>query len=287
MTNPPLPTTNSIKQMHFNSCGSNHGLRPGNIQTSTTKGNETQPNKQQQQLTVQENPSLVRPVPAEKYDQYPPTNETTQNISKRQSPSLKEMSKSRNDSLHLCTLNTRTLRTPESLQELELALINIKRDILGISEMRRNGEGRRRKKGVHYVLQGQNCRPPWSVGFVIKTKLKNRIKEFEGISDRIAVLHMSIPNYKKDWSIVQLYATMEQADKNDLESFYNNLSKIARKYSDNHLVIMGDFNAQVGKRESKEEFIMGNFGHGKRSTNGHKLIGFLLEKQFNVTEFCL
>ncbi|GBP20271.1 hypothetical protein EVAR_82145_1 [Eumeta japonica] len=41
---------------------------------------------------------------------------------------------------NIATLNTRTLRTHESLLELENALQNIKFDILGISEMRRHEE---------------------------------------------------------------------------------------------------------------------------------------------------
>lgn len=61
-----------------------------------------------------------------------------------------------------------------------------------------------------------------------------------------------------------------------------NLSEIVKKYSDNNLIIMGDFKAQVGKREIGEEFIMGKFGHGIRSKHGQKLIEFLLENHLTI-----
>ncbi|GBP76650.1 hypothetical protein EVAR_51135_1 [Eumeta japonica] len=43
--------------------------------------------------------------------------------------------------IHIPSINTRSLRTPEKLIELETEINEIKWDIVGISEMRRQGEG--------------------------------------------------------------------------------------------------------------------------------------------------
>lgn len=40
---------------------------------------------------------------------------------------------------------------------------------------------------------------------------------------------------------------------------------------------MGDFNAQIGTKLNKDEFKLGEFGHGKRNPNGQRLIDLLLE----------
>lgn len=45
---------------------------------------------------------------------------------------------------------------------------------------------------------------------------------------------------------------------------------------------MGDFNAQIGAKKHKEEFSVGNFGYGKRSKNGQKLVDFLLEHNMYI-----
>ncbi|XP_047026283.1 craniofacial development protein 2-like, partial [Helicoverpa zea] len=213
-------------------------------------------------------PLPTRLVTVEDYDHNPPTNLPIE---------TKEVkTKIKLCCLYLCTLNTRTLRTPESLHELELATENIKWDILGISEMRRIGEAiEERSQYVMYhkgEIAGQR-----GVGFLIKSKLKNRIIGFEGISDRIAMIHINMPTYKKDWTIIQVYSPTEQANKTDIEEFYNSLSMVIEKYSGNNIVVMGDFNAQVGARTAGEEHVIGNFGSGERSKNGEKLVEFLLE----------
>lgn len=48
--------------------------------------------------------------------------------------------KKKTNNVHIATLNCRSLRTPEKLQELETALEEMKWDIIGISEIRRLGE---------------------------------------------------------------------------------------------------------------------------------------------------
>lgn len=204
-----------------------------------------------------------------KDDHYPPTN-----------PSYTVNTVSRFN-LYICTLNTRTLRTPESLHELEIAISNIKWDILGISEMRRIGEGIEERE--HYILfhkgevAGQR-----GVGFMIKSTLKSSIIGFEGISDRIAVIHIKLTKYAKTLTVIQIYSPTEQATRTDIETFYERLSEVTEKYAENHVVLMGDFNAQVGARKAEEEHILGKYGSGKRSKNGEKLVEFLLEKNLTL-----
>lgn len=144
--------------------------------------------------------------------------------------SLKNKSKSRQKKrMYICTLNTRTLRTEESLQELELAISNLKWDIIGISEMRREGEKIEERKDYVMYHKGENTGHR-GIGFLVNIKHKKRITDFEGISDRIAILHMDLPSFKKNWSIIQVYAPTEQANKEDLEHFYDTLSEVIQKY---------------------------------------------------------
>ena len=53
-------------------------------------------------------------------------------------------------------------------------------------------------------------------------------------------------------------------------------------HSNNTIILLGDFNAQVGVKQNEEEYVLGRFGYGKRSQNGHRLIDFLLEHNLTL-----
>ncbi|CAH2083583.1 unnamed protein product [Euphydryas editha] len=120
------------------------------------------------------------------------------------------------------------------------------------------------------------------VGFLIKKALKNYIHELLGISDRIAILNINFPRYRKPWTIIQVYAPTELAPDCESEGFYSILADIIKKYLNNYLILMGDFNARVGCREAGEEIILGKHGYGMRSANGHRLIELLLQNNLTL-----
>ncbi|PZC74456.1 hypothetical protein B5X24_HaOG207859 [Helicoverpa armigera] len=152
---------------------------------------------------------------------------------------------------------------------------------MGISEMRRTGEGIDERSNFIMYHKGEVAGHR-GVGFLVKLNLKSQITGFEGISDRIAAIHIHLPNHSKNWTVIQVYSPTEQATRTDIDNFYNNLTEITEKYSENNLVIMGDFNAQVGARAPGEEQIIGKYGSGKRSENGKKLVTFLLENNLTI-----
>ncbi|KAJ8709252.1 hypothetical protein PYW07_009078 [Mythimna separata] len=204
----------------------------------------------------------IRPVTVGEADHHPPTYQSTKSNTQKD--------KQKRSSLYICTLNTRTLRTEESLHELELAIENLKWDILGISEMRRIGEGIEERNSYIMYFKGETAGHR-GVGFLVKSKLKSQIIGFEGISDRIAVIHINLPKYRKKWTVIQVYSPTEQATKTEIDKFYDKLREAIEKYSENNIVLMGDFNAQVGVQIPGEEHIIGKYGRGKRSLNTSKL----------------
>lgn len=120
------------------------------------------------------------------------------------------------------------------------------------------------------------------VGFLVKIKLKNQIIGFEGISDRIALLHLNLLQQPKKWTVIQVYSPIEQATKSEILDFYEQLREIVENYSENNIVLMGDFNALVGARLAGEEHVIGKHGTGKRSKNGEKLVDLLLENNLTL-----
>lgn len=48
------------------------------------------------------------------------------------------------------------------------------------------------------------------VGVLIKRKLAQHIQDLIGISDRLAMMNIDLPGYRKLWTIIQVYAPTEE-----------------------------------------------------------------------------
>ncbi|CAK1591052.1 unnamed protein product [Parnassius mnemosyne] len=216
---------------------------------------------------------LPEKLEANKNDQYP-LKLTAEAFSdtlpkKPYSESKKQNSRNR---FNIATLNTRSLKSQEFLLELEHALETVNWDIIGLNDVRRVDE--KTEERDNYILYHINEKAGiYGVGFMVKKYLKNEILEFRGISDRIAILNINLPGYKKPTSIVQIYAPTEVTQKDIKDEFYKKLNQIMPNLC-RTVIIMGDFNSQIGKRNKNENNILGPYSTGKRNDNGQRLINF-------------
>ncbi|XP_028168072.1 uncharacterized protein LOC114358336 [Ostrinia furnacalis] len=158
----------------------------------------------------------------------------------------------RNQQLRLCTYNVRSLLSNERLLELSHALKKINYDIIGLSEVRKQGCTIEEHQdfilcytGVSGGLHG--------VGFIIKKTFKQNIVNYTGISERVAVLKLRFGNHTL--SIIQAYAPTEKASEEDLEKFYGDMRK-AHESEEKTVIVMGDFNAKIGQPKKLENLVM-------------------------------
>ncbi|XP_013139165.1 PREDICTED: craniofacial development protein 2-like, partial [Papilio polytes] len=181
---------------------------------------------------------------------------------------------------NISTINTRSMKSQESLLELELALETVNWDILGVCDVRREGE--KTEERNNYILYHFNKKTGrYGVGFFVKKYLKNDIIEFRGISDRIAILNIKLSGFNQPVSIVQIYAPTEVTQKEIKDEFYNELNKVMSMLNKT-VIIIGDFNSQIGKRNKNEDQVIGPYSTGKRNDNGHRLINFALENNLHI-----
>ena len=117
------------------------------------------------------------------------------------------------------------------------------------------------------------------VGFLIKKVLKDKIKNFTGISERVALLQLNFEEF--DISIIQAYAPTEKSSEAEIQEFYANL-KDAHALADDKLLVLGDFNAKIGQPRKEENIIMGKYGIGKRNERGERLIDYALEYRLSI-----
>lgn len=174
----------------------------------------------------------------------------------------------------------KTLLSDTRITELSHAIESLKWDILGLCETRREKETIEEYPDfILYHTATQNGRN--GVGFLVKKYLKSKIISFKSCSDRVAVLEIQTSE-SSTWSFVQVYAPTEAYSKEDTNLFYQGLESALDSLHPRNIMLLGDFNARVGKMQKCEEMIYGKFSQGERSKHGQRLVEFALEKQFKI-----
>ncbi|XP_072048653.1 uncharacterized protein [Amphiura filiformis] len=162
-------------------------------------------------------------------------------------------------SINICTYNTRTLRTEESLESLIDELRDLKWDIIGLSETKRAGEGIEELKGGAWLYnhgKTEDNRNAKGIGFMIHPKFKDYIREIKYYSNRVVSLDVQL-TANNHLCVVQVYAPTSEYEDEAVEEMYEDVSKAMEESRATYTIVMGDFNAKIGRRQSGEESIMG------------------------------
>ncbi|KAI5722002.1 hypothetical protein M8J76_002173 [Diaphorina citri] len=172
------------------------------------------------------------------------------------------------------------------MEELENALREVQWDLIGLTEIRRNEEVTLERKNGYVLLHSSAERSMFGTGFIIKNKYRNNILNFIPVSKRIAILKVVFK--KKRCTIFQVHAPTSEHKEEEIVQFYEDLDTlIEREHNESEdLIILGDFNACVGKKQSGDERIMGNYGRGKRNKSGAILVKFVVSQGLKISNSC-
>ena len=177
--------------------------------------------------------------------------------------------------MNLCTYNTRTLSTEADLAVLMEELSCIKWDVVGLSEVRRLGEEQKVLKSGHaFYWRGkpEGNKQEHGVGFLVHKDLEGNLLEFFSINERVASVTFKL-NERYRLKIVQVYAPTCSHSDEEVEKFYEDIEAIMNRESAHFNVIMGDFNAKIGKKTAGET-ALGNHGVDSRNERGQILVNF-------------
>ena len=179
--------------------------------------------------------------------------------------------------------NTRPRRRT-ALIALELERYGI--DIAALSETRLSGEGSLTEDGGGYTFywrghpEGQPRQH--GVGLAIRSELMEKIVEAPNfINERLMTLR--IPLVKGEYAtVLSCYAPTLTSEENQKDAFYEQLHQaLSGIDKDDKIILMGDFNARVGKEASVWDGAIGGNGVGKMNSNGLRLLTLCCE--FNLT----
>jgi len=135
--------------------------------------------------------------------------------------------------------------------------------VLGVSEVRWNGSGRTETTNgnvfVYLGMPNADDDHITGVGILINKNIRGALLEWNPVSERIITAR--IQTKLRKISIVQCYAPTENNELVEKEAFYSLLDKTLLDIQRSDIIVMmGNFNAQVGNNNKDIEHIMGRHG---------------------------
>ena len=185
---------------------------------------------------------------------------------------------------NLATFNVNSLLKVGKLKTLINYLREKKIIITALQETRYTDEHHFDSEGFR-ILKGKPGKrvakniPQFGTGFIVSKNIVNSIVEFKSINERLSILNIKSAN--KVYSIVNVHAPTNEKNrtqKEETEQFWQQISRTLDEIPPkNTTILLGDFNAQIGK-ERKHISIVGKFpAHERTNANGERLISLCRE----------
>ena len=123
-------------------------------------------------------------------------------------------------------------------------------DIIGISEVRKEGTELATLRNGHLFYHVGNGNSQAGVGFLVHKTLAGNAIEFKGNSDRICLVFVRL-NKKCRVTVIQVYAPTSSYNDGVMEEFFHQVSTAVENHcKDNNTIVLGDFNAKGGQRRN-------------------------------------
>jgi len=179
----------------------------------------------------------------------------------------------------LATFNANSLLKIGKLKHLTDTLSSHKICIAAIQETRFTDDAPFESQGFRVLKSKTSKRilkgvPHLGTGFIISKQILDSIVDFVPVSNRLCTLSFRCTN--KMYTIVNAHAPINadnRLDSEKVDTFWDTLEDTISKVHTSHTVILlGDFNAQIG-RERKFRNTVGDYpAHKRTNTNGERLI---------------
>lgn len=184
--------------------------------------------------------------------------------------------RTKDNDLRICTWNVRTLNRPHAANELAEILESYKADITALQEVRWDGPGIRKTStcdiyyGDCYHEQRQRL---FGCGFAVRGRLRQKVLSFRHVSERVMTIRIKAQFH--NISLICAHAPTEEKDDATKDCFYELLEKTYEQCPRYDVkIVLGDFNAKIGKEDIFGRTIGRHSLHDTTSGNGFRLIDF-------------
>ena len=180
----------------------------------------------------------------------------------------------------IATWNVRSLKGEGKLELLCRELDRYDIDITGLSEVRWKGEGYFSVDDGSKVYYSGGNGSERGVVILLRDEAAASVIGYRAVNDRIMTVRLSGKPF--NITLCQVYAPTSSYDDDKIECFYETLQDtIDLTPSQDILVIMGDFNAKVGKGRTDDGSV-GPHGLGNRNDRGDRLVQFCADNDMTI-----
>ena len=137
--------------------------------------------------------------------------------------------------------------------------------------MRWTGQGRTNLSSCDVYYRGQASRHEFGCGFAVSGDLRERVSRFTPVDERLAAIRIKA----KYFYISLICAHAPTVDKDDItkDAFYDKLEVLYNRCPRSNIkVLVGDFNAKVGREGIFGPTVGKHSLHEKTSDNGFRLV---------------
>ena len=185
--------------------------------------------------------------------------------------------------LKVATVNVRRFASGARFDEFISSLDGLRCDVVGVSETKRKGLACTAIQSTPWIYYNANDQNPargdvGGTGFFVHKSYLSAVKQFVSVSRRVSFLDIVIGVITV--RLVQVYAPTSSSSDNDYDELLAQLGDIldnkhpsAKKSAPIRVIILGDFNAKLGKKEPGDT-VIGPHGYGTRNGRGDTLINF-------------
>ena len=166
----------------------------------------------------------------------------------------------------------RTLSGPGALSALILELRHYRCNITAIQETKWTGQQLFLCQGFTVFSSGGK-KTGFGTGFIVDPKWAKHVVDWKPINERICVLRVKGKFF--NYSIINVHAPHNERPESEKDTFYRQLNRVYENCPRNDIkIVIGDFNAQIGKEKIFRPTI-GTFSlHCESNENGMRLINF-------------
>ena len=167
-------------------------------------------------------------------------------------------------------------------------LARYKIDIAALSETRLADTGALTEVGAGYTFfwsgKAADDAREAGVGFAIRTSIVPKLETLpKGFGDRLMSLRLPLAR-NTHLTLISAYAPTMAYSEEDKEEFYHALQNIINAVpAQDKLLLMGDFNARIGKDQIAWPSVMGPHGIDKMNSNGELLLTLCSELGLTIT----
>ena len=179
--------------------------------------------------------------------------------------------------------NVQTLYQTGRMPQLVKEFDNYNLDILGVSEVRWTGTGKRRLASGHTIVFSGRSDDQHSEGvaLLLNRKTEKALLEWKLFGSRLLKARFH-SKYTK-LSVLVCYTPTEDANAEVKDAFYDQFqTAVGSVHAHDMLLILGDLNAKVGSDNTGKEHVMGKHGIGTINDNGERLADFCEENNLLI-----